>query len=248
MNSIKINQFTIDFYPLDKQAPTAIILPGGAYLMISDMEAQPIALEFLKYHIQAIVVKYSVGNCTYPLPLEELDETLCYIENNALDMNIDIHQIFGIGFSAGGHLLANYYTYPYFKRKSKIKLKALILCYSVFDLNDLNTDNIDYIRLYDMMKKSICTNRIVTEEKLKDLSPINHITQIPTFLWHTTKDDIVDYHQSINYALELSKKQIPFELHIFPDGQHGLALAQDDDSIKMWFHLMICFVKKYINE
>lgn len=213
--------------------------------MISEAEAQPIALEFLKYHIQSIVIKYSVGNCTYPLPLQQLDETLCYIEKHAIDMNIDIHQIFGIGFSAGGHLLANYYTYPYFKRKSTIILKTVVFCYSVFDLTNLYSDNINYIRLYDMMKKSICTNRVVTDDQLKYLSPINHITHIPTFIWHTTIDDIVDCNQSINYALKLSVAQIPFELHIFHGGQHGLALAQDDNHINTWFKLMIQFVNMY---
>lgn len=30
------------------------------------------------------------------------------------------------------------------------------------------------------------------------------------------------------YAQDLSKKNIPFEMHIFPDWRHGLALAEDD--------------------
>ena len=47
----------------------------------------------------------------------------------------------------------------------------------------------------------------------------------PTFLWHTAADGSVPVENSLLYASALSREKIPFALHIFPEGGHGLATA-----------------------
>jgi dipeptidyl aminopeptidase/acylaminoacyl peptidase len=45
------------------------------------------------------------------------------------------------------------------------------------------------------------------------------------FLWHTFADQSVPVENSLLYARALREQRIPFELHIFPQGPHGLSLA-----------------------
>lgn len=47
----------------------------------------------------------------------------------------------------------------------------------------------------------------------------------PTFLWHTADDASVEVENSFLFAQALKKENIPFELHIYPKGPHGLSLA-----------------------
>ena len=47
----------------------------------------------------------------------------------------------------------------------------------------------------------------------------------PVFLWHTAEDQCVPVQNSLLFAQALAEKHVPFSLHIFPHGRHGLALA-----------------------
>lgn len=41
--------------------PAAIVCPGGAYMSLSDREADPPALEFLNMGFQSFILRYHVG-------------------------------------------------------------------------------------------------------------------------------------------------------------------------------------------
>ena len=47
----------------------------------------------------------------------------------------------------------------------------------------------------------------------------------PAFLWHTAEDTCVPVENSLYFALALSKEKIPFELHVFPEGSHGMSVC-----------------------
>lgn len=50
----------------------------------------------------------------------------------------------------------------------------------------------------------------------------------PTFLWHTAADSIVPVENSLKMAQALSAKKIPFEIHVFPDGEHGMSVCTEE--------------------
>lgn len=66
----------------------------------------------------------------------------------------------------------------------------------------------------------------------------------PSFLWHTADDGAVPVENSLMYAGSLSKQQIPFELHVFPEGRHGLGLAEEDASVSQWTRLCEGWLQK----
>ena len=58
----------------------------------------------------------------------------------------------------------------------------------------------------------------------------------PVFLWHTAVDDVVPVENSLFFGQALRDKKIPFEMHIFQDGHHGLSTAnsEDDHLVDRW--------------
>ena len=96
----------------------------------------------------------------------------------------------------------------------------------------------------------------MTEENYKKASPINYISEKtpPVFIWHTQADDLVFVDNSLNFAIELKKYKVPFEMHIFENGSHGLALADwrtgnaehlFDEDVKKWEGLALRFLERH---
>jgi acetyl esterase/lipase len=56
-------------------------------------------------------------------------------------------------------------------------------------------------------------------------------TTPPAFIWHTCGDRGVSVQNSLLMANALIVKGIRSELHIFPDGPHGLALGTPETSL-----------------
>lgn len=247
------NEAYLEMYCIDSSVKRAcaVIVPGGGYLKTSDNEAGPVAIKFNQNGINAVCLRYTTNNCIYPKPIKELDMTLCYIEKNSEELNIDCQQIFLIGFSAGGNLIANYLSYNAsdFYRKSKIVIKAQVLCYALLDFSNVICDNPEKQKLIELCTRAVMGN----ETDIERISPTFHVhAQLPpTFLWHTALDSLVACSNSVNYAERLHAFSIPYELHIFSQGEHGLSLAdkttarhdnQVIKSVACWFDLMIDFI------
>ena len=47
----------------------------------------------------------------------------------------------------------------------------------------------------------------------------------PTFLWATAADELVPVQYSLLMATALADAGVPFELHVFEKGKHGMGLA-----------------------
>ena len=56
----------------------------------------------------------------------------------------------------------------------------------------------------------------------------------PTFLFHTSDDNVVPVQNSIEFYLALRTAGVPAEMHIYLHGRHGVGLAQDDPVLRSW--------------
>ena len=88
--------------------PTMLICPGGGYANCSEREAEPIALKFLNWGFNAIVLRYSCAPHRFPVQLREVAAAFEVIYENAKEWYCDTNKVGIIGFSAGGHLIAHY--------------------------------------------------------------------------------------------------------------------------------------------
>lgn len=176
-----------------------LVIPGGAYKMCSDREAEPIALKFIAMGYAAFVLRYSLNeDSAFPKPLNDAEEALELIRKNAGEWYVDPDKIAAIGFSAGGHLAAALST------MGRVRPNAQILGYPCI-LESIG---------------NILANPIPSLEKeVDELTP-------PAFIFSASEDGCVPIMHSIEFSAALNRQGIPFEMHIYQKGYHGFATAE----------------------
>lgn len=211
----------------NRKTPLVLICPGGGYAMTSNREAEPIALQFNSMGYRAAVLRYSCAPAVYPTALCEVAQSVKLIREHAEDWNVDAEKIIVMGFSAGGHLAASYgvfwneswLTEKMQCDKQLLKPNGLVLCYPVISSKEeiAHQDSIKNLlgESYPEMKEQVSL-----EDKVGKHTP-------KTFLWHTFTDPVVPFWNSFRFAEALGKAGVPMEYHLYPQGGHGLSLANE---------------------
>lgn len=226
-----------------------LVLPGGGYSAVcSDREGEPIAMAFMSYGYNAFVLHYSVrGNSEkiFPAQLIQASMAMKYIKDHAEEYNINPEKVFVTGFSAGGHLTASLGTMwdkkeiyeaidmPYGYNKPA----GIIPVYSVITaVEDFAHDG------------SICNlwgTETPTEEQRQMVSIEKHVTEkaSPAYIVHTSNDQVVHVKNALALANAYADAGLTFELHIYPDGPHGMALGNriTECGVEKWNNP--CFAK-----
>jgi acetyl esterase/lipase len=225
-----------------KKTGCVIVLPGGGYAVRADHEGMPISKMYNEAGINSFVLNYRVSPYRYPAPLYDVQRAVRLVRARADEFNIDPEKIAVLGFSAGGHLAAMAVT-QYDKGldegddidKVSCRPNAGILCYAVISLGEY-THQGSRDNLLGNPADPALVKKLSGEEAVRDDNP-------PLFMWHTAEDAAVPVENSLNMALALRKKQIPFELHIFPYGHHGLGLAPQHPEVARWAELSVRWLK-----
>lgn len=211
-----------------KACPAVLICPGGAYEMVSDREGEPAAVPFYAAGYNTFVLDYSVEEQAKGFqPLCQLSAAICQIRKNAELWYTLPDQIAVCGFSAGGHLAASLGVlfnepefWEAFGRTEKIRPDAMILCYPV-----ITSDEFAHVKSIENVsgaKKG--------EPQYEWFGLDQHVDSQtpPTFLWHTAEDTCVPVENTLKMARKLSEAKVPFELHIFPEGSHGMSICTEE--------------------
>lgn len=210
-------------YPTIKREnrPSIIICPGGGYGMCCDREGEPYAIRFAALGFNAFVLKYSVAPNHFPTQLREVAATMELIYKNAEEWCCDTSKIAIIGFSAGAHLAGHYsvdFDLPEVREcfpESK-SVNATILSYPVISADEKEGHIPSFQNLLGHVPTDEEREKFSLENRVRECTP-------PAFIWHTVTDQIVPVENSLRYAYALSKYKIPYELHIYPYGPHGLS-------------------------
>lgn len=206
----------------DRAYPAMIVVPGGAYFMRSRREADPVAFVFGANGFQSFVLGYSVQTA-YPAPLIEAAMAVAYLRENAKKYALNPHKICCAGFSAGGHLTAMLATMfadehvkaALGKKADLARPDAVVLSYPVItaDKSLTHADTIRYISGGDeALAEKLSIEKRVTAQS------------VPAFIWHTAADNCVPVENSFLLASAYQKAGVPFELHVFEEGWHGLSV------------------------
>lgn len=222
----------LDVYVADKVETFArnaiLVIPGGGYWLCSSREAEPIGLAFMPHGFNAFVLNYSVRSTgsknIYPQQLIEASMAMKHIKDNAERYNIDPEKIFVCGFSAGGHLAASLGTKWYIKEIYDAidmpygynKPKGMILGYPVISVHYGS-----YANVFNVTDP--------TEEMFEKAGIVNYVDEraCEAFIFHTSNDQTVPVVNALDIAAALSKAGKQFEMHIYPDAPHGIALANE---------------------
>ena len=221
--------------------PAVIICPGGAYIGITEKEAEPVALRFLSKGYQAFVLRYSIGSglARFPAPFIDAAKAVMLVRKNAKRWCINPDKIYLCGFSTGGHVVATlaatwqeeYLAKAINADNQLFKPNALLLGYPLLDLYQFKMKNLEKSsQMQSLLEMMFCATygTVNPSEVLFDeWNCINRITSHmpPTFLWTTSEDAIVGVEESMNFIKILAANHISFEFHIFENGAHGLSLG-----------------------
>ncbi len=206
----------------DLKRPCLVICPGGGYSMCSPREAEPVALDFLPQGFNVFVLYYTCAPAKFPTQIREVAAVMELIYKNSSEWKCDTEKISIMGFSAGGHLAGHYSTM--FDCKEVRELfpeskapNASVLCYPVISAKSG--------KCHEGSFRNLVGHFPLEETEMNYFSLENCVSENtpPTFLWHTATDTCVPVYSSLAYANALSEHNVPFELHIFPTGSHGLA-------------------------
>ena len=206
--------------------PAVVIFPGGGYDYTSDREAEPVANAYLAAGYSAFVVRYAVGaDAKHPHPLLDAAAALALVLARAEEFHIDPQKVAVCGFSAGGHLAAHIGTQwhlPLLREtlggeSADFRPDAMVLCYPV--ISGIRSPHLhSFLNLTGPDPAQETLARLSCEESVDDRTP-------PAFLWHTANDTCVPVENSLVMAGALAKAGVPVELHVFPNGLHGLSVC-----------------------
>ncbi len=208
-----------------RKHPAVIILAGGAYWRRSDREKEAVALKLLAQGISPWILEYSVAPKVFPQSLCEVLTAIAWLRGHADEYYIDSENICVCGFSAGGHLAAStgcFWNRDFIQERlgrpgSLIRPDKLILCYPVITAGPYaHSDSIRCLLGEEDAQREECRSLVSLEKQAGEDFP-------PTFLWHTAQDASVPVQNALLLAMTLAEKKIPLEMHIYPEGRHGLS-------------------------
>ncbi len=210
-----------------------VILPGGGYRGLAEHEGAGYAHFFQSKGIAAFVVEYRLapGGHKHPAMLEDALAAIQEVRNRASEFGIDPAKLGVMGSSAGGHLTAHTVT-SYGEYSKALRPAFGILCYPVIEMDGAFT--------HAGSRKNLLGDN-PSRELRRSVSPELKITSDtpPCFIWHTVEDPVVPVENSLIFASALQAQGVPFELHVYPKGRHGLGLVTDfgwEDSLIRWLN------------
>ncbi len=213
-----------------------LILPGGGYGKLAVHEGAGYAVWLNRLGVTCYVLKYRLGSNGYrhPVMLQDAARALRTVRAFARRDGLDPARIGIIGSSAGGHLASTLLTHfeagqadatdPIEHESSRPDLG--ILCYPVITLGEF---------AHAGSRKNLLGNN-PSADLLGFLSNETQVTAAtpPCFLWHTVEDKAVPVENSLLFASALRRAGVPFALHVYEKGGHGLGLPEHGKNAPTW--------------
>lgn len=212
---------------LKRTRSAILVIPGGGYSFVSAREAEPVALAYVAHGFNAFVLDYSVAPaCVFPTALREAALAMIYVRLNAKKYCVDVDSVAAVGFSAGGHLcgclgtIYNCDELADLPNGDLIRPSAIVLSYPVSVSFDPTVSHMG--SFYNLTgKNEELINRLSLEKCVNSFSS-------PAFIWHTQEDTCVPVEGSLHLAFAYKKNKVPFCLHVYDKGGHGLSTATEE--------------------
>jgi acetyl esterase/lipase len=203
-----------------------VICPGGGYGGLAPHEGKDYALWLNQHGVTCFVLKYRLGSHGYrhPAMLNDAARAVRWVRANADDYKINPQRVGIMGSSAGGHLAATLLTHfaagdtnsaNVIERQSS-RPDLGILCYAVISLGEF-THKGSRENLLGKNPSPELVQLLSNELQVTTNTP-------PCFLWTTFEDKAVPMENTLLFAEALRKKHVPFALHVYEKGGHGMGL------------------------
>lgn len=203
-----------------------VICPGGGYGALAAHEGHDYALWLNALGITCFVLHYRLGSNGYrhPTMLHDAARAMRTVRAQSERWSIDPQRIGIMGSSAGGHLAATLLTQwdagqadaTDAVERFSARPDLGILCYPVISMGPLAHEGSKH-NLLGANPPDALAQLLSNELQVTAHTP-------PCFIWHTWEDQAVPVEHSLLFATALARHGVPFDLHVFQNGQHGLGL------------------------
>lgn len=253
------SEAVLELYLLEKECewktyekrPIVIICPGGGYAMCGDRDSEPVALEFVGNRYHAAVLRYSIRpESSMPpvgdAPFKDLFAAIRLVREHAEEWGIDPEKVILEGDSAGGHAAAMAAVFwkdtdRFPEAGESARPNALILGYPVISADKFG---------HPWSISNLVGTEDYGEDAVEAYSAERHVGPHvpPCFLWHSVGDKVVSMENSCVFAQKLREHGVPFELHLFSTGWHGLGLGNAEvggvePNAAQWFPMALSWLK-----
>jgi pectinesterase len=222
------------FKPIKPNGKAVIICPGGGYSILAfDKEGTRVAEELNKWGVTAFVLKNRLPDDSINIdrslaPLQDAQQAIRYVRNNAKELGVNKNQIGIMGFSAGGHLASTAATHF---TPITIGVRA--------DTTNIDTVSVrpDFaVLIYPVISFDSTITHKGSRNNLIGSNPTKEKTDFfsndlqvtvntpPSFLVHAGDDAAVPIENSLRYYQACIKNKVPVELHLYPKGGHGFGM------------------------
>lgn len=219
-------------------ADTAVVVcPGGAYIGKAEHEGDPIAGRLNRDGISGYVLDYRVRPCHPMAPLADAQRAIRVVRA------MGYRRVGILGFSAGGNVACSAATH--YDRgdpgaadpveRVSCRPDFFVPCYPVVSFTQYPHYG-SCLNLLGEADQHGLERFFSAELNVTPDTP-------PAFIWHTANDETVPVENSLNLAAALSRAGVPFELHVYPDGRHGLGLAEGVPAADRWPEQCVRFIK-----
>ncbi|HET9086984.1 MAG TPA: alpha/beta hydrolase [Acidobacteriaceae bacterium] len=226
------------YSPNGKNTGVAVVVfPGGGYSILAiDLEGTEVCDWMTLHGITCVLLKYRVPDsgpayhedcqCNIhpkaPTALEDAQRTMGLVRFHSAEWHIDPKKIGVLGFSAGGHLVANISTH--FMQRS----------YAPVDAADSVSCRPDFaVAIYPGHLRENTTREFALNPEI----PVTSSTP-PTFLLQNEDDNVDGVDQSLVYYIALKKAGVPVEMHLYAQGGHAFGLRRTHLPVSRWPELV----------
>lgn len=231
---------TITIYsPEGKNTGAAVVVfPGGGYRALAiELEGSETCEWLASIGVTGILLKYRVPDsgphydkdchcqkdAVKPLALQDAQRAVGLVRFNAAAWNIDPSKIGVMGFSAGGHLVADVSTnykkrlYPTMDEADKVSCRP------------------------DFGMAIFPGHMMFHTTKAYDLNPTIPVDKNtpPMFILQAGNDPVDSIQNSLVYYIALKKAGVHAEYHIYAEGGHAFGVKRTSQQIANWSKLPI---------
>jgi acetyl esterase/lipase len=208
------------FLPAHRTSSTKVVvfIHGGGWNKGDKTDFFNFPLVFADSGIATVAINYRLANASkgidYHSILSDIDKAILFLQarDSIYNCSFDTHTL--LGKSAGGHL-ALMYAY---QKKSIVKVVAMAAPTDLSDMDLLNAGEM-YFCVTNMIGVDDAYQRTLA-------SPLNYTDSVATRLYHSKKDGLVPYHQSVAFYNKIKTLNPENSLVIFENSAHEI-LGED---------------------
>jgi len=231
---------TLDAYVPDGAGPfpTAIIVHGGGFVRGDKQTYVPPLFEPLtQAGFTWFTINYRLHpQVKFPAPVEDVEAAIAFVKAHAKEYKVDLNRVVLIGESAGGALV----SFVGVRKRSAIKLAAVVPFYGVHDWQQRAEEEAAGKVGPSVWREFFTVPPGSSPEAVKRMREVSATTYIrkglpPFLLIHGTKDQQVNYQQSVAMQQRMKQAGNVCDLITVEGGPHGMGVITNfpDTKVKM---------------